>query len=79
MKTFQDTALWCASKAVPDEIVYRSVEIVFSPEGIEYLGGAKPTARSMRIPDGLESVLIPVHPGAARFWKEHGLDVPGFL
>jgi TRAP transporter TAXI family solute receptor len=79
VKTFQDAALWCANQSVPEDVVYRAVKAIFSAQGLRHMVAAKSTAKSMRIPDGLRGVSIPVHPGAARFWKEQGLEVPEFL
>lgn len=30
----------------------------------------------MGVESGLDGVSIPLHPGAARFWEEQGLDIP---
>jgi hypothetical protein len=76
VKTFQDAAYWCANKDVDEGIVYESVTAIFSEKGLAHMVAAKKTAKSMAIKDGLKGVSVPVHPGAAKFWKENGVDVP---
>lgn len=76
VKSFQDAAYWCTNDKVDDELVYKAVKAIYTPEGLKHMVAAKKTAKSMNIPDGLKGVSIPVAPGAAKFWKENGLAVP---
>lgn len=76
VKSFQDAAYWCTNKDVEDDIVYKAVKAIYTPEGLKHMVAAKKTAKSMNIPDGLKGVSIPVAAGAAKFWKENGLEVP---
>ncbi len=73
VKTFQDSALWIVGKHVDPDIVYPCVKDIFSAEGLSYLVKVKSTARAMSIEGALTGVVIPVHEGAERFWKENGL------
>ncbi len=74
--SFQDAAYWCANQNVPEDVVYRSVKAIYSPEGLKHMVNIKKTAKEMSIENGLKGVSIPVHPGAAKFWKEMGVKVP---
>lgn len=76
VKSFQDAAYWCVGAGVDEKAVYESVKAIYTPAGLKHMVAAKKTAKSMNIPDGLKGVSIPVHPGAAKFWKENGLTVP---
>ena len=76
VKSFQDSTLWCANKDVDEEIVYQSLKAIFSPEGLAHMVAATQTAREMSVKDGILGVSIPLHPGAVKFWKEQGLDIP---
>jgi len=40
---------------------------------------AHTAAREMSIENGIKGASIPLHPGAYRFWKEQGLDIPDNL
>lgn len=75
-KSFQDAAYWCTNNVLSEDLVYRAVSCIYSPEGLNHMVAAKKTASSMTIVDGLKGVAIPVHPGAAKFWQEKGLKVP---
>ncbi|BBD07197.1 TAXI family TRAP transporter solute-binding subunit [Desulfovibrio ferrophilus] len=75
-KSFQDAAYWCTNANVDDEMVYKAIKAIYTPEGLKHMVAAKKTAKSMNIPDGLKGVSVPVAPGAAKFWKENGLNVP---
>ncbi|WP_029894363.1 TAXI family TRAP transporter solute-binding subunit [Desulfohalovibrio reitneri] len=79
VKSFQDSAYWCANKDVDPEIVYESVKTIYSEKGLAHMVAAKKTAKSMSIEDGLKGNAIPVHPGAVKFWEEHGHSIPDDL
>ena len=74
--TFQDTALWTAHKDVPDEIVYAALQSVFSEEGLERMREAHPAAGEMSIESGISGIPVPLHPGAAQFWQDQGIEIP---
>lgn len=76
VKSFQDAAYWAAHADLDENLVHDAVSAIYSPEGLKHMVAAKSTAKSMSVEDGLKGVSIPVHAGAAKFWKEHGVDVP---
>lgn len=76
VESFQDSTLWIASDKIDDKTVYDAVKTVFSPEGLKHMVTTKKTFKAMSIKDGLTGVKIPVHPGAAKFWKEQGVEIP---
>ncbi len=71
--SFQDSALWVAGRHVKPDVVHDALADVFSKEGLAYMVKVKSTAKEMGVAKGLDGVVTPVHPGAARFWKEQGL------
>jgi len=75
VSSFQDSALWVAGAHVKPEVVYQSLNDIYSKEGLAYMVKVKSTAKSMSVKDGLQGVVTPVHPGAAKFWEEHGLTL----
>ncbi|MEZ4648424.1 MAG: TAXI family TRAP transporter solute-binding subunit [Candidatus Eisenbacteria bacterium] len=75
ISSFQDSALWVAGKHVKPELVTAALADVFSTEGLAYMVKVKSTAKEMSVAGGLSGVVTPVHPGAAAFWKEHGLTM----
>ncbi|WP_419785921.1 TAXI family TRAP transporter solute-binding subunit [Pseudodesulfovibrio sp.] len=76
VESFQDSALWCANAGLDEAVVYESLKDIYSDEGIKALSLAHKAARGMTVETGLQSVSIPLHPGAVRFWKELGMDIP---
>ncbi|MBU4243862.1 MAG: TAXI family TRAP transporter solute-binding subunit [Pseudodesulfovibrio sp.] len=77
--TFQDASLWCASADMGEETAYDCLRAVYSSEGLEAIRMAHSAARDMAVSSGLRGISIPLHPGAVRFWKEQGLDIPEAL
>jgi TRAP transporter TAXI family solute receptor len=76
VKSFQDAAYWCTNTSVSDELVYRSLKAIYSPDGLKHMVTAIKTANSMNLTDGIKGVSIPLHSGAEKFWKEKDLTVP---
>lgn len=74
--TFQDSALWCASADLENDIVYDCLKAIYSEQGLKDMTTAHKAAKSMSTLSGLDGVSIPLHPGAARYWKEAGLTIP---
>ncbi len=58
------------SSALDDETVYAIVKVLF--ERKDALVAAHPEARHLEIPGPDESVPAPFHPGAIRYYREHG-------
>ncbi|QTA79298.1 C4-TRAP transporter, receptor protein, TAXI family [Desulfonema limicola] len=71
--TFQDSTLWVANANVSDDIVYKILSLVFTPEGLKHLVEQKKTFKEMSIENGIKGIVTPMHPGAEKFWKEKGL------
>ena len=72
-RSFQDSTLWVAGAEVPDEAVYRLLAAIYNKKGLRHLGQKIPALKNMSRRSGARRVVIPMHPGAIRFWKEKGL------
>lgn len=75
-KTFQDSSLWCANADVSVDAVYDSLKTVYSEQGLKDMVTAHKAAKNMSIENGIKGASVPLHPGAVKFWKEHGLEIP---
>ena len=75
VKSFQDSALWIASKDVAPEHVYNALANIYTREGLSNMVKIKSTAKSMSVAGALTGIVTPVHPGAQKFWKEQGLTL----
>ncbi|QAR33369.1 TAXI family TRAP transporter solute-binding subunit [Geovibrio thiophilus] len=73
VETIQDGAIWVVNKDVPADVVYEMTKEVYSPEGFKHLIEIHKSAQEMSIEGGLTGIATPVHPGAAKYWKEKGV------
>ena len=74
--SFFDSSLLVANAKVHPKHVYELVKEVWSDAGLAHMVSQKGTFKAMSVADGLKGVnpdLLPVHPGAAKFWKEKGV------
>jgi uncharacterized protein len=74
--TWKDSALWVVSDALDDELVYQMTKAVYGETGVSFMRIATPVAREMGAQTALRGVALPLHPGAARYWLEVGLELP---
>jgi TRAP transporter TAXI family solute receptor len=75
VQSFQDSALWVAGKHVASATVHAALGEIFSKDGLAYMVKVKSTAKSMSVKGALDGIVTPVHEGAAKFWKEQGLEL----
>jgi uncharacterized protein len=74
--TFKDAGLWVVSADLDEELVYRMTKAVYGAEGLAHFHAAHANARDMGAHTALRGVALPLHPGAARYWIEQGLQLP---
>jgi len=61
-------------KDVPDEVVYEMTKILY--ENIDELAKAHQVAKQIDMNHAFEGLMIPLHPGAVKYYEEHGIKVP---
>lgn len=71
--SFQDSTLWVANKSVPDDVVYKLLSVIYTDEGLKHMVSQKKTFKEMKIENGVNGIVTPIHPGAQKFWKEKGV------
>jgi uncharacterized protein len=79
VNTFQDSTFWMASSKVDQEVVYQSLQTIYTEQGLQHMRTAHQAANEMTIEDGLKGAAVPIHPGAVKFWQEKGLTIPDDL
>lgn len=70
-------AMWnfvIASKDLPDALAYEIVAAVFANH--DRLVRTHAAARATRPENVVHNAVIPFHPGAIRYYREHGITVP---
>ena len=60
-------------EGMKEETVYEMTKAIY--DNLGDLGAAHAAARSIKLENALEGMPIPLHPGAARYFKEKGLKV----
>lgn len=71
VETLAVRAIWATHDGVSDEIIYAVTKALY--ENTETLGQVHPKGREISAETALESVSIPVHPGAAKYYEEIGV------
>ena len=62
---------------VPEEHVYQFTKTVY--ENLPFLNAIHPATKAMAIETAIAGLPAPLHPGALRFYREMGVDVPDRL
>jgi uncharacterized protein len=72
---FGSASFLIANKDVPDQIVYEFTKLAYSEEAIKLVDMAF-KGQNLDRKNPFDGNIGPVHPGAAKFWKEIGVAVP---
>jgi len=64
-------AMLVARSDLPEDLVYRFTKAIF--DDLKQFHDAHSAAKSLTLDSALDGMPIPLHPGAARFYKEKGL------
>lgn len=78
-KTFQDATILTVHKDLPDELVYTITRAMWSAAGIKTMTAVKAQFAEMNMQNAFKGASVPLHPGALRFWREQGLEIPAEL
>lgn len=66
-------ALWLCRDDLEEEPVYGLLRGLFQPSSRALLARSHPRAADIRLETALEGMSVPLHPGAVRFYADHGL------
>jgi len=72
---FGNAGFFIVHKDVPDDHVYELTRLCYSEEAVSFVAMAF-KGQNLNRKDPFEGNIGPVHPGAARYWKEQGIQVP---
>ena len=62
---------------IPEEDVYQITKTMY--ENLAFLNSIHPATKAMAIERAIAGLPVPLHPGAARFYKEQGITIPANL
>jgi TRAP transporter TAXI family solute receptor len=74
--TVATDALWVVPAETDPALVYALVRALWNPNNRRLLDAGHPAGRSMRLESAVTGLTIPLHPGAERYYREAGLDIP---
>lgn len=78
-KSFQDSCILTTNVDQPEELVYTIMKTLWSAEGMQAMVMAKKTFKAMNMENAFSGASVPLHPGAIKFWKEQGKEIPANL
>ncbi len=71
VETLAVRAIWATHADVSDDIIYAVTKALY--ENTETLGNVHPKGKEISIDRALESVSVPLHPGAEKYYMEKGI------
>jgi len=77
IKTIAQPNFLAVREDVDEDAVYRIVKTIY--ENLQFLSNIHPATRDMSIKDAIKGLPFPLHPGAARFYREQGIEIPDRL
>jgi hypothetical protein len=78
-QSFQDSTFFTVRAEVDKDLVYKMTKTIWSKKGLEHMRQAHGAAKEMSIENNFQNASRPLHPGAAKFWKEQGIEIPDNL
>jgi uncharacterized protein len=78
-KTFQDSTMLTVNAKLSDDLVYAITKALWSKEGMDAMIAAHKSFDEMNMKNNIMGASVPLHPGAAKFWKEQGIEIPAKL
>lgn len=76
-ETLSVGAQWLVAAEMPSDLVYEITRALWHPNTRRLLDGGHPKGRLIDKFTALDGLVVPLHPGARRYYAEVGLPVPG--
>ncbi|MEO1544657.1 MAG: TAXI family TRAP transporter solute-binding subunit [Pseudomonadota bacterium] len=74
IKTIAQPNFLAVRADTPEEDVYKITKTIY--ENLPFLQAIHKATKAMKLESAIAGLPVPLHPGAARYFKEAGLDVP---
>ena len=69
------SALWLVNADIDADLVYAITQSLWHPATAKLLAALDPIGKRIRLDRALDGLSVPLHPGAARFYRETGMPV----
>src|SRR6266699_821954 len=69
------SALWLVNADIDADLVYAITQSLWNPATAVLLGALDPIGNRIRLDRALDGLSVPLHPGAARFYREAGKNL----
>jgi TRAP transporter TAXI family solute receptor len=69
------SALWLVNADIDADLVYAITRSLWHPTTAKLLAALDPIGKRIRLDRALDGLSVPLHPGAARFYREAGMTV----
>lgn len=66
-------ALWLVNAALPEDLVYSVTRALWHESAQALLASGGQVARQLSLARALDGLIVPLHPGAARYYRERGI------
>ncbi|GGD35943.1 C4-dicarboxylate ABC transporter substrate-binding protein [Malaciobacter pacificus] len=77
INTIAQPNLLVVTKDTPEETVYLLTKTIY--ENLPFLNTVHKATKAMSLDKAISGLPMPLHPGAARFYKEQGINIPANL
>ncbi|PHR73138.1 MAG: C4-dicarboxylate ABC transporter substrate-binding protein, partial [Arcobacter sp.] len=77
INTIAQPNLLVVTKDTPDETVYLLTKTIY--ENLPFLNSVHKATKAMSLNKAIAGLPMPLHPGAARYYKEQGINIPASL
>ena len=72
-QTVAERAVWIVNDSISSDLVYGVTKALFNPANRELLDDSHPSAKLIRLQTATLSLPAPLHPGAAKFYRQAGI------
>ncbi|NHM28784.1 TAXI family TRAP transporter solute-binding subunit [Desulfofundulus sp. TPOSR] len=79
IKFYNNPVYLVVHKNVPEEVVYKMLQAIYSDSGQAKLRQTHKAGEDMTLQNalvGMDKLAVPLHPGAEKFFKEKGMTIP---
>jgi TRAP transporter TAXI family solute receptor len=77
IKTIAQPNLLVVREDVPEDVVYLVTKTIY--ENLPFLHNIHKATKAMSLKDAIKGLPVPLHPGALKYYREQGLDIPAEL